>query len=48
VDALGNRTTFGYDSAGRLQTVEDPLGNVTTSIRYPSAPRLWNASRIHW
>ncbi len=30
-DALGNRTTYGYDTSGFLYTVTDPDGNTTTT-----------------
>ncbi|MEV6212020.1 LamG-like jellyroll fold domain-containing protein [Kitasatospora sp. NPDC051914] len=29
--ALGERTTYGYDTSGFLRTVTDPIGNVTTT-----------------
>jgi YD repeat-containing protein len=31
IDALGNQTTYGYDTSGFLHTVTDPNGNVTTT-----------------
>ena len=31
IDALGNRTTFGYDSAGNQNSMQDALGRLTTS-----------------
>jgi RHS repeat-associated protein len=31
IDALGNKTQYGYDVAGFRRTVTDPNGNVTTS-----------------
>ncbi len=31
VDALNNKTQFGYDTGGSLRTVIDPNGNVTTT-----------------
>ena len=31
IDALGNRTSYGYDTAGFLRTTTDPNGNVTTN-----------------
>jgi RHS repeat-associated protein len=31
VDALGNKTQYGYDVGGFLRTVTDPNGNVTTT-----------------
>jgi RHS repeat-associated protein len=31
IDALGDRTTYGYDTAGFLHTVTDPDGDVTTT-----------------
>jgi YD repeat-containing protein len=31
IDALGNKTTFGYDSGGFQHTVTDPNGNVSTT-----------------
>src|SRR5207249_6807496 len=32
VDALGNRTTLGYDSASNQIKVKNPLGKITTSL----------------
>ncbi len=32
VDSAGNVTTYNYDNMGFLQSVEDPLTNLTTTI----------------
>jgi RHS repeat-associated protein len=47
-DPLGNRTSFGYDSVGRLTAIVDPLGNAgggtpadhTTTLSYDKEDRL--------
>lgn len=32
MDALGNRTTYNYDSGNRLESVMDPRNNLWTNI----------------
>lgn len=39
IDALGNGTTYSYDSLGRLQSETDPL-NTTTGYQYDSVGNL--------
>ncbi|HEX8884455.1 MAG TPA: polymorphic toxin-type HINT domain-containing protein [Noviherbaspirillum sp.] len=42
-DALGNRTSFSYDTTNRMTTVTDALGNATT-YQYDSVGQLLNTT----
>jgi RHS repeat-associated protein len=40
IDALGNSTVYGYDAAGRLQTITDATLNATTTFERDAAGRV--------
>ncbi len=44
-DAATQTTTYGYDSAGNLSTITDPLGNVTT-LAYDGGRRVTSITRV--